>query len=303
MDTAQLQLFQTFEDIRQEKDGIEFWFARDLQKVLGYTQWRNFENTIHKAKGSLITSLWGKEGFADASKTQKNALNSVESHFFIIERTQKSINQYGEIDIERDDIALSRYACYLIAINGSTTKPEIAFAQKYFITKARSYEVLEVKMAEMERLSEREKQSYAEKEFHRIAFTRWVDDVGIRRIISAWDRILFGGNNTQDMKDRYHVTDPKRPLADFLPTVLINAKGLATGITNINTENKNLEWVHAIGTEHMQNNDAVRKLLKERGIIPENLPPAEDIREITKRHKEEQKLLKKSTQQKIQKSS
>ena len=282
MDTQQLQLFQTFEDIRQEKNGVEFWYARDLQKVLGYTQWRNFENAINKAKESIETSSW-----------------SIDLHFADVSKTQISSNQHGKIEIHIEDIELSRYACYLIAINGDVKKSEIAFAQSYFLSKARSFEVLEKKMAEMERLSEREKQSYVEKEFGRIAIARWVDSKWISKIKSVWDRILFGGNDTQKMKDTYGVSDPKRPLADFLPAVLINAKGLAMGITNINAENKNLEWVNAIGREHMQNNDAVRKLLKDRGIIPENLPPAEDIREIQKRHKKEQKVFQKSGSKKL----
>lgn len=274
----QLQLFQTFEDIRQEKDGTEFWFARDLQKVLWYANWQNFQNAIKKAKESLETSA-----------------GSVDFHFTDISK-MVDIGQWLQREI--DDIALSRYACYLIAINGATNKPEIAFAQAYFVSQARSFEVLEQKMSEMERLNERDKQSYVEKEFHRIAYTRWVDGQGISRIISSGDKILFWWNTTQDMKDKYGV-DWKRPLADFLPTVLINAKSLATGITNINTESKNLTGVNAIWKEHMLNNDAVRKLLKDRGIVPENLPPSEDIKEIQRRHKAEQKVLAKSIKKKL----
>lgn len=281
MDSQQLQLFQTFEDIRQEKDGTEFWFARDLQKVLWYAKWENFQNAIKKAKESIET--WS---------------GLVEYHFTEV---RKMVDLWSWSQREVEDIALSRYACYLIAINGSTNKPEIAFAQAYFVTQARSYEVLEQKMSEMERLSERDKQSFVEKEFHRIAFTRWVDGPGISRIISAGDKILFWGNTTLDMKDKYKV-DTKRPLADFLPTVLINAKSLATGITNINTESKNLGGVNEIWREHMQNNDAVRKLLKDRGIIPENLPPSEDIKEIQKRHKQDQKVLAKSAKKELKRA-
>ncbi len=279
MDTQQLQLFQTFEDIRQEKDGMEFWYARDLQKVLWYSEWRNFEKVISKAKESIET----QSGTIDLHFVEVNKMADLGAG------TQREIQ----------DIVLTRYACYLIAINGATSKPEIAFAQKYFVTKARSYEVLEQKMEEMERLSEREKQSFVEKEFGRIAIARWVDSRGIAKIKSVWDKILFGGNNTQEMKDKYGVTDPKKPLADFLPAVLINAKWLAMWITNINAEKNNLEWESPIGKEHMQNNDAVRKLLKERWIIPENLPPAEDIKEIQKRHTQERKALEKWTKKKL----
>ncbi len=148
MDTQQLQLFQTFEHIRQEKDGMEFWYARDLQKVLWYAKWENFQNAIKRAKDSIETWSWW-----------------IEDHFPDI---RKPITWWKGAVQYVDDITLSRYACYLIAINGDTTKPEISFAQAYFLSKARNYEILEHKMGEMERLSEREKQSYVEKEFGRI---------------------------------------------------------------------------------------------------------------------------------------
>lgn len=281
MERQKISLFKTFEDIRQEKDGIEFWYARDLQQVLWYSQWRNFENIISRAIEST-----------------KSSQISHEEHFANLSKTQKSRNQYGETTLNVKDFILTRYACYLIAINGDTSKPQVAFAQKYFLTKARSYEVFEQKISEMERLTEREKQTYTEKEFHRLAFDRWVDGKWIAKIISKGDMILFGGNSTAQMKEKYQIPE-KRPLADFLPAVLINAKGLATGITNINMENKNLEWEKEIANEHMQNNREIRELLKRRWITPENLPPEEDIKKVERRHKKEQKELQKNSTKKL----
>ncbi len=277
MESQDIELFQTFEDIRKEKDGVEFWLARDLQKVLGYTEWRNFERAVNKAKESLEVSS-----------------GSALYHFVDV---NKMVELGAWTQREIQDIMLTRYACYLIAINWDIKKPQIAFAQSYFVTQARSFEVLQQKMEEMERLSEREKQSYVEKEFHKIAFERGVDGKWISKIISIWDKILFGGNDTQSMKDKYWI-DQKRALADFLPTVLINAKWLATGITNINVGKKNLTWANTIWMEHAQNNYAVRDLLKKRWITPEDLDPCEDIKMVERRHKKEEKALLKATKQK-----
>ena len=109
-------------------------------------------------------------------------------------------------------------------------------------------------------------------------------------IRSKGDAALFGGKTTHDMKQRLGVPDG-RALADFLPTITIKAKDFANEITNFNIKEKDLHTEHGITTEHVQNNKDVRKLLADRGIRPEALPPGEDIKKLERRVKSEEKTL------------
>ena len=277
MDRELIQtLTKDFESYATEVEGVECWFARDLQLLLGYKEWRNFGLVIEKAQLAC-----------------KNAGNEIADHFVGV---NKMVELGSSAKREIDDMLLSRYACYLIAQNGDPRKEQIAFAQTYFALQTRKQELLEERIRLAERLRARNKLIISETELSKLIYERGVDEIGFGRIRSKGDAALFGGHNTQQMKIRLSI--PKsRPLADFLPTITITAKNLATEITNFNVQQQDLQGESAITTEHIQNNSAIRKTLIERGIKPENLPPEEDIKKLERRlATEDKKFLKQSHQ-------
>lgn len=277
MESQQLKLlYQTFDDVKHQ-NGVEFWYARDIAPLLGYARWENFENVLKKAK----------DAFSNANST------GLEEHFRDVTKSQKSTNQHGEVEVSIPDIKLTRYAAYLTAINGDPRKEQVAFAQAYFITKTREIEVLEKKMQEMERIDAREKLKVTEKEFASVMFSRGIDGAGMSVVKNSGDMALFGGRSTNQMKDRLGIEDKKKPLADFLPNVTLKAKDLATAMTTQNTKNNNLRGVEMIKNEHVKNNYGVRRALANSGILPENLPPSEDIKKIQSRHTQERKAMEK----------
>lgn len=258
------KLNKTFEEYAYEQDGIDYWLARELQELLGYAEWRNFLNAVDKAKESCKTTG-----------------EAVSDHFVDINKMVK-IGSGAEKSV--DDIMLTRYACYLIAQNGDPKKEQIAFAQSYFAIQTRKQELLEEHITLNERLQAREKLAATETELSKNIYERGVDNKGFANIRSKGDWALFGGHNTSAMKRKLGIAE-NRPLADFLPTITITAKQLATEITNFNVKKNDLKGEGNITNEHVKNNRDVRGLLGKSGIKPEALPPEEDIKKLERRVK------------------
>lgn len=268
------RLHKSFEGCAHHSDGVEYWLARELQGLLGYTQWRNFELVIDKARVACQKAGQAvADHFADVSKMVD-----------IGSGTQRPV----------DDLALTRYACYLIAQNGDPRKDAIAFAMTYFAVQTRRQELIEARIAEWERLQAREKLTLSQKELSGVLYERGIDSHGFGRILSKGDAALFGGLATQNMKTRLAVPEG-RPLADFLPTITIKAKDFANEITNTQVKQQDLRDEPGITREHVKNNADVRKLLTDRRIVPEQLPAAEDVKKLERRLKSEEKKLPRRT--------
>ena len=264
------KLTKNFEDYAHKEDGVEFWYARDLQVLLGYTKWENFSLVIEKAKDAC-----------------KNSQQIILDHF---PEVRKTIGMPKGATKEIDDYKLTRYACYLIAQNGDPRKEEIAFAQSYFAIQTRKQELIEQRITLQERFEARNKLIASETELSKLIYERGVDNVGFARIRSKGDEALFGGLNTGQMKKKLNIPSTK-PLADFLPTITITAKNLATEITNFNVKKEDLRQENNITKEHVKNNRDVRELLGKSGIKPELLPKEEDIRELEKKVKTDEKKI------------
>ena len=277
MDTRRIeQIKKEFDNAIQitEDEQVEFWYARDLMKLLGYTEWRNFENAVKRAIISCETSnIQSNDQFVEVNKL-----------ITVGKGARRPVNDY----------MLTRYACYLVAMNGDTTKEEIAFAQSYFAIQTRKQELIEERITYIERTQARNRLKESGKRLSQNIYERGVDDDGFARIRSRGDQALFGGHYIKDMKVKLGVKD-NRSLADFLPTLTIAAKNLATEMSNYNVESKNLYGELDITGEHVQNNTEIRKMLRERGIRPEELLPAEDIKKLERRTKsQDKKIIEKS---------
>lgn len=257
------------------KEKVEVWFARDLMSQLGYSKWENFQTAIGRA--------------IDSCRTQGI---DAEDYFRSVRRTIE-LGNGATRDVE--DYMLTRYACYLIAQNGDPRKEQIAFAQSYFAVQTRKAELIEERLNHISRLETRERLRASEKQLSQNIYERGVDEKGSGRIRSKGDTALFGGHTTEDMKQRLGIKGT-RPLADFLPTLTIAAKNLATEMTNYNVEKADLYGENSITREHIQNNRSVREMLGKRGIKPEELPAAEDIKKLERRVAAEEKKLEKSAE-------
>lgn len=266
-------LFDQFENACYIHENIECWSARELQPILGYAKWDNFKNVLEKAK-----------------KSCEQAGEDIKNHFADI---GKMVEIGSGVEKEIRDIALTRYACYLVAQNGdATSKTEIAFAQTYFAVQTRKQEIIEKRLLDVARVTAREKLSKSENKLSGIIFERGIDNKSFANIRSKGDQALFGGKTTSDMK-RILKLPEARPLADFLPTLTIKAKDFATELTSHNVIDKDLKGDIQITKEHVDNNLAVRKMLNDRGVKPEQLPSAEDIKKLERKLiSDEKKVLK-----------
>lgn len=267
-------LTKNFESFRHEENWVEFWYARELQKLLWYDKWENFNQVIEKAKIACYKSK-----------------QSIEDHFADV---RKMVSLGSEAKRGVEDYKLSRYSCYLIAQNWDPRKEVIAFAMSYFAFQTRKQELLEKRIEEIERIVDRDKLTSTEKEFSRLIYEAWVDKFGFARIRNSWDTAFFWWNTTKSMKKILKIPS-SRAIADFLPSITIKAKDFATEITNFNIKKNSLNKESKITNEHVKNNKNVRNLLLKEKIVPEKLPKEEDIQKIKRKlFKQDKAIIKQS---------
>lgn len=168
------------------------------------------------------------------------------------------------------------------------SKTSRCFCTKLFCFANTQQELIEERIKLAERLEARERLTSTETQLSKLIYERGVDEKGFGRIRSKGDKALFGGYSTQEMKEKMNIP-VKRALGDFLPTVTVLAKALATEMTNMNIQAKNLEGKKPITQQHISSNLTIRQALANENIIPENLPVEEDIKKLERRIKSQTK--------------
>jgi DNA-damage-inducible protein D len=257
---------QSFEQLKQSNDhGAEFWSARDLQPLLGYTQWRRFEDAIERA----ITSC-------------EQSGNNPQNHFA---GAGKMVGLGSGSERKVDDYQLSRFACYLIAQNGDPRKPEIAQAQKYFAIQARKQELSEQLAADQERLELRKQTSEEFKALSGAARQAGVQDKMFGVFHDAGYKGLYGGLGGDAIKARKNIP-AKEQLLDRMNATELAANQFRMTQTRdkLARENTNNQQ-QAINTHEQVGKEVRAAIERIGGTLPEQIPPAEHIKEVEKRIK------------------
>lgn len=268
MDTDFEQYRIAFEEAKQStEDFPEYWEARTLQELLGYPEWRSMEALIKKA-------------MTNCKKTGQE----VSDHFVV---NSKMVQIGSGAKRKLKDYILSRYACYLIALNGNPRNKVVAYAKDYFAAETRKMEKLRARLkehqADLERIDARKTLTQAEKQLSESIYSQGVTDgKAFGRIRSKGDKVLFGGNNTQEMKEKLEVPQ-SRPLADFLHTAVLGLKIFASGASAHNIKKKDLKNEQSMTSEHQINNKIARNAAISAGTAPENYPAQEDIKKVKKK--------------------
>lgn len=278
MATEISSLFASFEDCRFDHRGVEAWRARDLMSRLGYGRWENFREAIRRA--------W--QACEAAGIDPYSNFIAGDGAPWVPDQVFRDSTKNPEGGRPSEDVILTRRAAYLVAMNGDTKKPQVAFAQHYFATSTRTLEILQKRLGEADRLTARGELTETENKFSGVLFEAGLDNIAVARVRSRGDQALFGGKDTRTMKKKWGVPE-SRPLADFAPEVAIRAKQLSAAITSHNVKTNNIKGERDVGMEHVTNNTVIRETVVSRGIVLEEMAGEEDIKKVERRHASEAK--------------